>query len=93
MFDAARLMQLKFYTPCSIEDHGSCSQTVISLGHSRLLGDNRPQTGRYPRAVRGELTRDKCFLSSGVVAAMHLPMRYVLCEILADGDKPANGSP
>jgi hypothetical protein len=28
-----------------------------------------------------------------LVAAMHLPMRYVLRGIPADGDKPANGSP
>ena len=32
---------------------GSCSQTVISLWHSRLFGDNRPQTGLYPRCREG----------------------------------------
>jgi hypothetical protein len=37
---------------------GSCSQTVISVWHSRLLGDNRPQTGLYPRCrERRGLTR------------------------------------
>ena len=32
---------------------GSCSQTVISLWHSRLFGDNRPQTALYPRCREG----------------------------------------
>ena len=56
---------------------GSCSQTVISLGHSRLFGDNRPQTGLYPRCREG---RADDVLSSAFVAAMHLPIRFILRE-------------
>ena len=54
----------------SCEDRSLGLRAVISLWHSHLFGDNRPQTGPYLRCRA-------------------LPMRYVLREIPADGDKPA----